>query len=163
MSTIRFSLLIVDIVLTGAIAGFFFAWSASVMRGLDVAPPAAAIEAMNAINEEIRNALFAPAFFGPLLVGIVAALTFLPQISSPAAWCVIAAVLVYAVGTFGVTIVVNLPLNDGLADAEIPTRSAAQARLWHEYSEPWTLWNHVRTLSSFVSFGCLLATLRLMP
>lgn len=64
---------IVALALAGAIAGFFYAYSVSVMWGLDAAEPAAAIRAMQGINERVRNAAFAPAFFGTPVVALVAA------------------------------------------------------------------------------------------
>jgi uncharacterized membrane protein len=43
---------------------FFSAWVRSTMWGLHAAPPAIAIQAMQAMNASARNAVFAPAFFG---------------------------------------------------------------------------------------------------
>jgi uncharacterized membrane protein len=51
--------------MTSAImAGFFFAYSISVMWGLDAAMPASAIDGMQGINTVIQNPWFFPNFFG---------------------------------------------------------------------------------------------------
>jgi uncharacterized membrane protein len=49
---------------SGAMLEFFSAWVRSTMWGLHAAPPAIAIQAMQAMNASVRNAVFAPAFFG---------------------------------------------------------------------------------------------------
>lgn len=67
-----FSLL--SLLSSGAIFGFFYAWVCSTMWGLDAANPALAIGAMQAMNASVRNAVFAPAFFGTPFVLIATAM-----------------------------------------------------------------------------------------
>lgn len=145
MSSLRLGLLFVDLMLTAAIAGFFYAYSSSAIRGLDVVDAAAAIEAMNGINAEIRNLVFAPAFFGPVIVGVILIALLLPAIGSLAAWLVIAGVGLYAAGGMGVTFLVHVPMNEALGVVVIPPDASTQAEIWRAYSSRWTLWNHVRT------------------
>src|SRR4028119_1583110 len=64
-------LMALTLVLTGAIAGFFYAYTSSVMRGLDAIPAAHAIVAMQGINATVRNWIFAPAFFGTPVAAVV--------------------------------------------------------------------------------------------
>ena len=61
------------LVLSAAIFGFFYAWVCSTMWGLDAAPPLVAVQAMQAMNASVRNAVFAPAFFGTPAVLLLAA------------------------------------------------------------------------------------------
>lgn len=157
MNRLRLVALATDILLTALSAGFFFAWSASVMRGLDATAAVVAIEAMNAVNAEIRNALFAPVFFGPLVVGILAALLSLTRLPRASAFLVLAGVALYAVGTFGVTVAIHLPMNEALAAAPLP---ADPAETWSAYSDRWTLWNHVRAAFALLSLGALVAAWR---
>jgi uncharacterized membrane protein len=56
------------LILNGAIFGFFYAWVCSTMWGLDMADPSVAIAAMQVMNASVRNAVFAPAFFGTPVV-----------------------------------------------------------------------------------------------
>ncbi|MEP5029486.1 MAG: hypothetical protein ABJR02_02340, partial [Marinomonas sp.] len=68
-------LIMLSLTLNAAIFGFFYAWVCSTMWGLDAADPRVAISAMQAMNASVRNAVFAPAFFGtPLALAVTAVL-----------------------------------------------------------------------------------------
>lgn len=152
-SPLAYLLLGATLLLAGAIAGFFYAYSVSVMRGLDTATPQQAIGAMQGINATIRNAWFAPAFFGtPILAATSGALFFWLKQRRAASAMTIAA-LVYVLGAFVPTFAVNVPMNDALAASPIPVHLGEAQALWSQYSVRWTGWNHLRTLSSF---ACLL-------
>jgi uncharacterized membrane protein len=140
-------------------AGFFWSWSFTVMPGLDRAPAETAIVAMNRVNEGIRTAGFAFVFFGPLPLAALTAATAFTAGSGTAALLALASAVAYAAGVIGVTVMVNLPLNDGLAAAPVTPDSAA--RIWNEYSSRWTAWTHLRTGAATLAFGLLvLAALR---
>lgn len=68
------SLAILSLILSAAIFGFFYAWTVSTMWGLDQADPKVAIAAMQAMNANVRNAAFAPAFFGTAPMFLITAL-----------------------------------------------------------------------------------------
>jgi uncharacterized membrane protein len=57
--------------------------------------------------------------------------------------------LFYLVGTFLVTIVFNVPLNDALANAT--PNSTSGAELWAKYLVQWTNWNHIRTIAALLA------------
>ena len=67
-ATVPIALTVAAIAFTGAIFGFFYAWVCSTMWGLDAADPTVAITAMNAMNSSVRNWVFAPVFFGTVVV-----------------------------------------------------------------------------------------------
>ncbi len=67
--------------------------------------------------------------------------------------------LCYVIGTLAVTMVFNVPLNDGLA--AVQPESADGLQLWSFYLERWTLWNHVRGLAAFAASGLYIWALRL--
>ncbi|MER7418972.1 anthrone oxygenase family protein [Micromonospora peucetia] len=71
---------------------------------------------------------------------------------------IVAALACYLV-TFGVTIGLNVPLNDRLEAAGPVDRIAelADVRVWFEAA--WVRWNLVRTLSSVAAFACLIVAL----
>jgi uncharacterized membrane protein len=46
---------------------------------------------------------------------------------------------------------VNVPKNEALDDAHVPTDTNEAARLWSDYSARWTWWNTVRTVFSSIS------------
>jgi uncharacterized membrane protein len=61
----------------------------------------------------------------------------------------LSASLLYLIGTIGVTIGFNVPLNEALALAE--PASSEGATLWAKYLTNWTFWNHVRTIAALAA------------
>lgn len=135
-------------------AGFFWAWSFTVMPGLANAPPDAAIAAMRAVNEGIRTAGFAFVFFGPALLAAFAGGIGLARGHSVTGWLALAAAAVSAAGVIGTTFAFNLPLNDQLARAAVTAETAG--RVWADYAVPWTGWNHLRTTMATAALGLLI-------
>ncbi len=103
------------LLLSGAIFGFFYAWVCSTMWGLDALPPETAIAAMQAMNESVRNAVFAPAFFGTGPVLLLTAAWAMTRGSGRAAALFALAGAVYLLGAFLPTALVNVPMNRALA------------------------------------------------
>ena len=139
------------------IAGLFYAYHWSVMPGLNAIDPLAAVKAMKSINVVIINPIFAFSFFGTLVFGGIAALLHVTALRTAPGLLVWAAFLVYALGTFGVTVMFNVPLNNQLA-ATSPTAANA-AEFWRTFYEPWMFWNLVRTIASMIAlvlFGAAL-------
>ena len=66
---------------------------------------------------------------------------------------VIAGGALYIVGTIGVTIARNVPLNDRLATLH-PNGADAAGR-WEEYVAKWTAWNHLRTAAALAAAATL--------
>lgn len=139
---------VVAIVFAGAIFGFFYAWVCSTMWGLDDADPRVAIEAMQAMNASVRNAVFFPAFFlTPVALGGAGALQRRAGRRSAARWFG-AAAAVYLIGGLILTATVNVPMNQDLADVVVPASRADAESIWSDYSGRWQLWNTVRTVAS---------------
>jgi uncharacterized membrane protein len=127
-------------------AGFFWSWSFTVMPGLSAASPAVAVEAMRAVNAGIATPFFAFVFFGPLPFALAAAAAAWTAGARMPAGLAAAAAVIYALGTIGVTFLVNVPLNNGLASATVDVSNAAS--VWRTYAAPWTAWNHLRVAAS---------------
>ena len=68
---------------SGLMAGFFFAFSATVMWALERQPPAEGIAAMQAINVVVLNPLFLGTFFGTALLSLVLDIVALMDWSAP--------------------------------------------------------------------------------
>ena len=128
---------------SGLMAGIFFAFSAAVMPGLRRLRPEAGAAAMQAINRSILNPVFGMVFGGTPVLCILLALAAPFSVQSGAGWIVAGAVL-HVVGSFVLTMVANVPLNNRL-DAADPD-SPAGAEVWADYLVRWTAWNHVRTV-----------------
>lgn len=146
MSSVTHATALNALLLTGAIFGFFYAYAFSAMWGLDAIDPRAAIKAMQAINSEVRNAAFMPAFLlTPVALFATAALLYLT--GQKALWFA-AAGAVYLFGGLVLTVVVHIPMNEALAVIDVPTDRAATASIWAAYSPDWQTWNIVRTGAS---------------
>jgi uncharacterized membrane protein len=130
-------------------AGIFFAFSTFVMQALGQQTAAAGIAAMQAINITVINPWFMLVFFGPGIVGLGLTLTTFRQLAQPSSLFWLAGTVIYVVGTIGVTIAGNVPLNEALA--VVYPDSAAGATLWARYLTDWTFWNHVRTVAAAVA------------
>jgi uncharacterized membrane protein len=142
----------------GLNAGVFFAFSAFVMPALKRLPPAQGIAAMQSINKLAVTPAFMAALFGTAVACL--GLVGWAAISSgerPAV-LMIAGGALYLVGTIGVTIACNVPLNDGLAT--LLPQSADAAGRWEEYVTKWTAWNHVRTVAALAAAAVLTTALR---
>ena len=129
------------------------------MGALGRIQPAAGIAAMQSINIVVLNPLFLGTFFGTAILSLVLAIWALVGWSEPAAGYLIAGSLLYFVGTFLVTIMFNVPLNNRLAAVK-PDGAEGKA-VWTHYLSVWTAWNHVRTVASVAALVALiLATLK---
>lgn len=145
-------MVLLSLLLSGAIFGFFYAWVCSTMWGLDAADPRVAIAAMQAMNASVRNVVFAPAFFGtPFALLVTAGLLLRDGFRGGALGFALGGVIYFACGLV-LTMTVNVPMNEVLATVAVPDDIDAARTLWLEYSEPWQLWNTIRTVASGIAF-----------
>jgi uncharacterized membrane protein len=122
---------------TGLMAGLFFAFSVAVMPGLADLPAEQARAAMRRINVRIQNPVFLLVFLGTaVLCGIE---VFQGRIVGG---------LAYVVGSFLLTMFVNVPMNNRLERTD--------DAYWPEYLRTWTIWNHVRALACLAAMVTLL-------
>ena len=152
-STRLFCLL--SLLLAAALFGFFYAWVCSTMWGLDAADPRIAIAAMQAMNASVRNAVFAPAFFGtPVVLLITAGLLAHNRQRSAARWFSAAALLVISL-SFILTMGVNVPMNEALGTVKVPKDLAEAQVIWDAYSPTWQVWNQIRTGATGLAVLCV--------
>lgn len=145
------SVVAVAVLLTAAIFGFFYAWVCSTMWGLDDADPRIAIEAMQAMNGSVRNAVFFPAFFlTPAALALAALLSRVAGLHTSMRLFSAAAV-VYLFGGLLLTMAVNVPMNEELAAITVPRDPADAEQIWSDYSGTWQVWNAVRMTASGVA------------
>jgi uncharacterized membrane protein len=131
---------------TGLIAGFFFAFSACVMRTLARLPPPQGIAVMQSINITVINPLFLSLFFGTALACTCLTVFSLLDRQGSGTGLLLAGSLFYLLGAIVVTALFNIPRNERLA--AVDPHSDEGARIWSAYLREWTAWNHVRTVAS---------------
>ena len=143
----------------GLIAGAFFAFSSFVIPALKRLPAAQGIAAMQSINILAVTPVFMTALFGTgaACLGLVgwAAISW----GGLAAALMVAGGVLYLVGTIGVTIVCNVPLNNQLA--KLYPQGAEAAGRWDDFLTKWAAWNHLRTIAALAAAAALTLALHL--
>jgi uncharacterized membrane protein len=148
-------MLFITALLSGLVAGLFYAYSCSVNPGLRQLPDADYIRAMQSINIAIQNPAFFLSFMGLLLVYPATLYLYHKQCGTCLAFYVLAtAAIIYYIGVFGITAMANVPLNEQLARINVSAANAdelsAARRL---FEQPWNAWHSVRTIASVLSFA----------
>ncbi|MFG2948530.1 anthrone oxygenase family protein [Streptomyces adustus] len=134
---------------TGLMAGVFYGFSVLVMRGLAALPPAQGAATMNAINSSALAPAFMVVFFGVATVcAVIAVVTFVLWPDDGTVELLLGSAL-YLAGSFGVTVIANVPRNAQLLRLEPDGPEAAA--YWPVYLREWTRWNHIRAASSVLS------------
>lgn len=153
--------LLVSTLSTGLIAGLFYGYSCSVNPALGRLPDTEYLSAMQSINRVILNPVFFATFMGTVfLLPLSTWLSYQGQ-PSPQFWCFLAAAVVYIIGTFGITIGGNVPLNEALDKINIAGSSAEElARHRGLFEAKWNMLHNIRTVANIISallaiLGCL--------
>lgn len=101
---------------------------------------------MQSINITAITPLFMFALFGTAAVCLLLTIgVFLKWPPSDSTYLLIGSAI-YLLGSVGVTIVCNVPLNDALA--MVKPENPEGTIFWAKYLTDWTFWNHVRTIAS---------------
>jgi uncharacterized membrane protein len=151
-------LTIVTAVASGLVAGFFFAFSTTVMGALARRPAAEGIAAMQAINVVVMNPFVMVALFGTALASVVLMVGAVVD-WGPYSVSVLVAGAVYLVGMVGVTGAYNIPRNDAMA--ELDPSAPSSVAPWERYVKEWTRANHVRTIAPLATAALLTIALRI--
>jgi uncharacterized membrane protein len=137
----------------GIIGGVFFAFSTFVMKALARIPANEGIAAMQSINIVVVKSWFLAAFLGTAIACAFVVIWAVRQWGEPSSVYLIAGGLLYIAGTFAVTMIFNVPMNNALASLS-PTDPDSAAR-WASYVSDWTMWNHVRTAAALAGSALL--------
>jgi uncharacterized membrane protein len=139
----------------GIVGGIFYGFSSFVMKALARIAPEQGVAAMKSINVVVINPGFMLAFMGTAAVCLALAAGSYSWWQQPSGKLVLLAAVLYIVGCFGLTLVVNQPLNLKLAALQ-PAEALA---FWPRYVQTWTMWNHVRTVAPLLSTALFMAAL----
>lgn len=154
---ISFSLTLATALGSGLIAGTFFVFSVAIMPAFGRLAPAEGMRAMQSINVVIQNPIFLGVFLGTALLSTALAVMGILGFNQAGAVYLIAGAVLYVVGSFLVTIVFNVPMNNALAAAD--PASAGGQQIWSNYLRNWTFWNHVRTVATLLASAGFIAAL----
>lgn len=144
-------LLIVTVLLTSLTTGVFFGYAISVNWALHRLKDDGYVRTMQHINRVIQNPWFFVAFFFPVFLLPLVTLLYGPM-GSLQFFLFLGASLAYVFGTFGITIVGNVPLNEQLDKFPIETASSKgilEART--RYEHPWNRLHAIRTILGVVA------------
>jgi uncharacterized membrane protein len=142
---------------TALITGLFYAYSCSVNPGLAKLNDAEYIAAMQSINRAIQNPLFFFSFFGTaVLLPLNAYMQYRHGVSVKF-WLLLSAALFYMIGTIGITIAGNIPLNEMLDKFDLNNADdAAVKNMRLHFIEKWNRFHTIRAIAAAVSMVCVL-------
>jgi len=150
--------LLLATIVNGLLAGFFYAFSHSVMPGLARRDDRTYVGAFQGMDQAVYNPWFMSTFVGgPLLVAASLVLHLDDDATTVA---LLVAALVLAVATVAITASVHLPLNKEIQEADVDGGTdpgAARAR----FEERWVRFNVVRTVTSVGAFVAVAVALAL--
>jgi uncharacterized membrane protein len=131
------------------IGGIFFAFSNFIMKALARLPSPEGMAAMQSINVVVLNPLFLGVFMGTAATSLLVVIIAIMGWGTPAAPYFLVGALLYIVGTFLVTGMGNVPLNNQLAS--IRATDSAASDTWQHYLDRWTQLNTLRTVCAIAA------------
>ena len=131
------------------IGGIFFAFSSFIMKALARAPSSEGIAAMQSVNVVVLNPSFLGAFMGTAVISLLVAGLAVTVWGTPSAPYFLAGAFLYLVGTFLITGLGNVPLNDQLA--AVSATDPAAIEVWEHYLDRWTLLNTIRAAAAMAA------------
>ena len=115
MSNLTTLTVIAALIGSSLISGVFFAFSSFIMKALARRPALEGIAAMKSINVVVINPIFLGLFIGTTVICLIISIIAIAEWQMPAASYFLVGSLFYIVGTFLVTGLGNVPLNNQLA------------------------------------------------
>ena len=142
MNTLTTVAVIAAIVGSALVGGMFFAFSNFIMKALERMPSSDGMLAMQTINVTVLNRWFLGVFMGTALICLVLAVVAIVGWESAFAPYVLGGAVAYIGGTWAVTGLGNVPLNNRLA--AVNPGDPESFEIWEHYLEQWTKLNTQR-------------------
>ena len=140
----------IAIVAFAFVGGVFLAFSDFIMRALGQISGIGGPEAMQTINREVFRWIFMTLFLGLAPISLFLVIYGLINLNGSARTMIVLSGLVYLIGSFGVTVRFNVPMNEMLSGME--TARETTKMYWTDvYLPRWTFWNSVRTATCAAS------------
>lgn len=137
----------------GIAAGVYMLYTFAIMPGLSRTDDRTFVGAFQQIDRAIVGPFLLIFFIGPL--GFAAAAAFNFSDGDRTTLGLIAGAIVLQVVMAGITLRVNVPLNNGIKGAGDPGRIDVAAVRARFNEKKWVRWNTVRALAATVAFGFL--------
>ncbi|MDJ0790649.1 MAG: DUF1772 domain-containing protein [Acidimicrobiia bacterium] len=156
MEFARLASLFVAALCVGIMAGVMGLYANAIMPGLRRTDDRTFVGAFQAIDTAIINPVFLATFFGGLVfTGLAAVLHLGEEVRAAFPWIAVAFALYLAVVI--ATVMVNVPLNDGIKAAGDPDEIEDLSAVRRDFNEVrWVRSNLARTVLTLGSFACLL-------
>jgi uncharacterized membrane protein len=143
MSSLLVAATIAAIVGSALIGGVFFAFSNFIMKALDRVPSSGGLLVMQTINVTVLNRWFLGAFMGTALISLILAAMSVAAWESTHSPYTLGGAVSYIGGTWLVTGIGNVPLNNNLA--AVKPDAPESSEVWEHYLKHWTKLNSQRT------------------
>lgn len=130
------------IVGSALISGIFFAFSNFIMKALQRVPPPEGLLAMQTINVTVLNRGFLGAFMGTALLCLIIAVISIAEWEMARSPYLLGGAVAYIGGTWFVTVLGNVPLNNKLAGVD--RENPESLDVWDHYLERWNRLNTQR-------------------
>lgn len=151
------TIIIMALIGSALVAGIFFAFSSFIMKALARLPSREGMAAMQSINIVVINPAFMAVFMGTTVLSLVLVILALWQWEMHAAPYFLIGGLLYVIGTFLVTGMGNVPLNNQLAALDVNDPRADA--VWQHYLDKWTRLNTIRTVCAAAATTVILGGL----
>lgn len=142
MSTAVTIAIFAAIVGSALIGGIFFAFSNFIMKALQRVPSPEGLLAMQTINVTVLNRGFLGVFMGTALICLILAVISIAEWDLARSPYLLGGAVAYIGGTWLVTVLGNVPLNNKLAELDRENPEALE--VWADYLERWTRLNSQR-------------------
>jgi len=157
MNNVKLASLTAATIGAGALFGFYFTLSVSIMPGFDLTEPYAAITANQDIGRATQKSLFFVALLGTP-VALLACIALFWKSQHVRNWLILG--MAGWIGMMVVTVTLNEPLNQILDGLTIAYNQGDLADLWASYSVNWQRWNWLRVLTSGISLVAVALAIR---
>lgn len=149
-----------SVLLTGLLAGLFYGYDCSVIKGLSNVDDQSYLSAFQQINKAIQNPYFFISFIGTIIVLPGSAWLYFKTGMTNSFYYTLAAAIIYFGGVIVITAAANIPLNNALDRFNISNGTAEDLQnMRNKFESAWNKWHHIRTYASILTF--LLAILAL--
>lgn len=146
MNILTITAIVIALLGSALIGGVFFAFSSFIMKALARLPSVQGMAAMQSINLVVLNPLFLGTFMGTAVISLLVAVLVVTVWETHSTPWLVTGALLYLVGTFLLTGLGNVPLNNRLAAVQADDPAAIE--VWEHYLDRWTRLNSVRTVAA---------------